>query len=163
MRKSTGMKEYLDNKSPTVRPYLHDTSLWLEPDAIPIISAYRDFKFTVFQTTKKFMPTNEMTTKGLRWWLAENAGDGKDPCRFHKLFTYRECSDVITKEARFCTTGEGRETQPRKKGDSILCHFYPIPTHSSDMSNALDEAVFSLAEAIHSNIDLMRIRYCFVF
>ena len=130
MRKSTGMKEYLDNKSPTVRPYLHDTSLWLEPDAIPIISAYRDFKFTVFQTTKKFMPTNEMTTTGLRWWLAEYAGDGKDTRRFHKIFTYTECSDVITKEARFCTTGVGRETRPSKKGDSILCHFYPIPTHS---------------------------------
>ena len=104
-----------------------------------------------------------MTTQGLRWWLAENAGDGKDPCRFHSLFTYRECSDVITKEARFCTTGVGREIQPKKKGDSILCHFYPIHTHNGDMSDALDKAVTSLAKALHNNIDLICIRYGFVF
>jgi len=163
LRKLSGMQEYLEKTLPTVlkandRPFLHDTSLWLGPYAILIISAFRAFKFTLFQTTRKFSPTNEMTTKGLRWWLAENAGDGKDPCRFHSLFTYRECSDVITKEARFCTTGVGRETQPRKKGDSILCHFYPIPTHHGDLSDALGQAVTSLAKALHNNIDLIRIR-----
>ena len=70
---------------------------------------------------------------------------------------------MLTKEARFCTTGVGRETRPNKKGDSILCHFYPIPTHSSDMSNALDEAIVSLAEALQNNKDLMLIRFGFVF
>ena len=61
------------------------------------------------------------------------------------------------------TTGVGRETQPKETGDSILCHFYPIPTHNGDMSDALGEAVASLAKALHNNMDLMLIRYVFVF
>jgi len=106
VRQLTGMKRYLADQLPGVlsnncRPFLHDTSLWLDPLCIPIISAYRGFKCTVFETTKKFIPTTEMTTKGMRWWLALHAGDGVDSYRFHQVFTYRECSDIITQQARF--------------------------------------------------------------
>ena len=170
VRQLTGMKRYLADQLPGVlsnncRPFLHDTSLWLDPLCIPIISAYRGFKCTVFETTKKFIPTTEMTTKGLRWWLALHAGDGVDSYRFHQVFTYRECSDIISQQARFCTTGvSGRETQASSNRGPILCHYYPIPTHDSDMSDALDEAVASMAaEALHKNKELMLIRFECIF
>jgi hypothetical protein len=164
LRKLTGMKHYLENKLPDVLkakgiPFLQDTSLWFDPYIVPIISAYRAFKFTVFETTAKFAPTVDMTTNGLRWWLAWLSGDGVDSSRFHNVFTYRECSEIITKQARFCTTGvSGRDTQCSSK-NGILCHFYPIGTHDYDMSGALDEAVADMAKAIHNNKDLMLIRY----
>ena len=57
----------------------------------------------------------------------------------------------------------GRETQASSNRGPILCHYYPIPTHESDMSDALDEAVASMAEALHINKELMLIRLDFVF
>jgi hypothetical protein len=101
LRKLSGMKDYLENKLPAIlkakgNPFLHDTSLWFDPYIIPVISAYRAFKFAVFETTTKFMPTYYMTTKGLRWWLAWLSGDGVDSSCFHNVFTYRECSEIIT-------------------------------------------------------------------
>ena len=146
-------------------PCVFHGKLWrLPPLCIPIISAYRGFKCTVFETTKKFIPTTEMTTKGMRWWLALHAGDGVDSYRFHQVFTYRECSDIISQQARFCTTGvSGRETQASSNRGPILCHYYPIPTHESDMSDALDEAVVSMAEALHKNKELMLIRFECIF
>jgi hypothetical protein len=163
-RRLSGMKNYLENSLPAIvkakgQPYLSDTSLWLDTYAIPILSAYTKVNITVFETTKKFIPTDEMTRHGLRWWLALHAGDGVDSCRFHSLFTYRECHDVISKRTRFCTTGvNGRETQASSK-NGILCHFYPIATHSSDISDAVIEALESLAKALAENNDIMLIRY----
>ena len=144
-------------------PFLQDTSLWFDPYIVPIISAYRAFKFTVFETTAKFAPTVDMTTNGLRWWLAWLSGDGVDSSRFHNVFTYREYSVIISKQARFCTTGVSGRVSQRSSKNGILCHFYPIGTHVFELSDALDEAVASMAEAIHNNKNLMPIRYCFVF
>ena len=52
----------------------------------------------------------------------------------------------------------GRETQASSK-NGILCHFYPIATHSSDISDAVIEALESLAKALAENNDIMLIRY----
>jgi hypothetical protein len=52
----------------------------------------------------------------------------------------------------------GRETQASSK-NGILCHFYPIATHSSDISDAVIDAFGSLAKALTENNDIMLIRY----
>jgi hypothetical protein len=160
----SGMMDYLVKRLPDVLkrngdPFLTDTSLWLDTYAIPIISAYTGISLTVFETSKRFLPTTAMTKKGLRWWLALHAGDGVNSNRFHTLFTYTECHDVISRRSGFCTTGvSGRETQASSK-DGILCHFYPIATHTSDMSAVLDESVESIAEALHTSKDIALLRY----
>jgi hypothetical protein len=119
--------------------------------------------FTIFETTAKFAPTVDMTANGVRSWLAWLSGDGVDSSRFHNTFIYRECSEIITNQARFCTTGvSGRDTQ-RSSKNGILCPIYPIGTHQFDISDALDEAVASMAKAIHNNEELMLIRYGLVF
>ena len=161
-----GMITYLTVELPKVfaangNPFLRDHTLWLKQDSVAVIGALRKFQYTCFNTTTTFRASKALREKSLRWWKADIAGDGVHPVRFSNRFTHKECVEFITPETRFCTTGTSGMVSISKRvsNNGVLCHYYPIATHTSDMRSEYEEALISLVRSLHKNKALADFRY----
>ena len=116
-----------------------DRTKWLEQDSVAVISGLLKFKYTCFFYSDRYTPSKALCDKRLRWFIAAIAGDGNDPLSFKQLenFTHKQCLERIVNQPRFCTTGS--------------FHFYPIPTHSNDLTVAYNEALCDLGTSLFNN------------
>lgn len=131
------------------------SSAWPSQDVVPVISGLLGFPYTCFTYTTKYRASKEMKKMNQRWFLADVVGDGANPLRFHIAFTHKECSECIVRDARFCTTGMSRTQMT----GSNLCHFYPISTHTKDMTRDYEEALEALAMSLFRNKVITEYRY----